>query len=75
MFPPKGILLSIDGVEEARAMPGVIELITVVNPGEEVGIITCHADRGGWVVAVGKTRTEAVHNAEKAIKTVVFNVR
>jgi biotin carboxylase/2-polyprenyl-3-methyl-5-hydroxy-6-metoxy-1,4-benzoquinol methylase len=75
MFPPKGILVSIDGVEEARAMSGILELVTVANPDEEVGLISCHADRGGWVVAVGKTRTEAVRNAEKAIKTVVFNVR
>lgn len=75
MFPPEGILISIEGVEEARKIPGVLELVTLVKPGEKVGVIRSHADRAGWVVAVGNNRKEAVQIVEKAINSVVFNVK
>ena len=64
---PSGIIAAIEGVEEARATPGVAAVRINAQPGEKVGHITdCRSrDRIGWVVATGATADEAVTNAAR----------
>ena len=73
-FPDTGRVAKVNGVKEARSLPGVTELITTYESGDRIPEIKCHADRGGWVVSSGTTRNEAVSTAEKAISTVEFEI-
>ncbi|MCC6695325.1 MAG: ATP-grasp domain-containing protein [Candidatus Hydrogenedentes bacterium] len=63
---PSGIIAAVEGVEEARSLPGVAAVRVNAQPGEKVGHITdCRSrDRIGWVVATGA-------NAEEALATAV----
>ena len=71
-FPEPGKLIEIEGVEKAKSMDGVIELITTYKPGDIIPAIRSHADRGGWVVCSAATREQAVNIAERAVIMVKF---
>ncbi len=73
-FPSGGKLSRINNVEEAKSLLGISELVTTYEPGDCISEIKCHADRGGWVVSSGNTRTEAIRTAGKAVSTVEFEV-
>lgn len=66
----KGILDAIDGVEEARAMPGVQEVELYKVPGDLVKRPENSTDRVGHVIAVGKDANEAAKNAENALEKI-----
>jgi biotin carboxylase len=56
-----GVLEAIDGVEEARGLPGVAELAVAARPGETLGHIVDEVsrDRVAHIVAVGRNTAEA----------------
>ena len=60
-----GILKRIDGVEEARSIPGVEEISIVHNIGENIGEIGSSIDRIGFVIAQGECSEEAVGICEQ----------
>lgn len=57
---PAGEFAALEGVAEARALPGVLALHVGVRPGEVLGALTNKDDRPGFVVAGGQTSREAV---------------
>jgi biotin carboxylase len=70
LFPEPGRIRSISGVEQARQMPGVRELILRAQPGD---VVSRPADSNaaiGVVMAVGASREEAILRAERAVAAV-----
>ena len=72
---PAGIFESIDQLEEAKAMEGVIDLGFTMAAGTEVKTMDHGANRPGFVVAQGNNRTEAIRRAEAAYAALKFNMR
>lgn len=66
LFPQPGKVQSIEGVDAARAMPGVAYLEVRVNPGDVVGPMENHPARAGVLMTTGpdpetaRARAEAV---------------
>jgi biotin carboxylase len=68
--PPPGVFERAEGIEEARRLPGVLDIGIELTPGTHVGAIVSDADRPGFVVAAGATREEAMAAASAAIPRV-----
>ncbi len=67
-----GELETVEGVEEAEAMEGVLRIRVYRRRGYEVGELRRGADRLGAVQAVGSTRDEALDRARAAAALVRF---
>ena len=67
---PAGVIRAIEGVEEARRIPGVQEITFVKQPGDPVDAIGSSGDRAGFVIAQADTVQEAVAVCEKAMAVV-----
>lgn len=65
-----GQVVEILGTDEARALPGVIDVWLSVEPGDTVHPVTSSWSRAGEVVVVGANRTEVDAMARTAAKTV-----
>jgi len=63
-----GVVMSIEGIQEARAVAGVRQVRVVAKPGEVMGHVVDVAtrDRVGYVVATGASAGEALDAAQKA---------
>jgi biotin carboxylase len=72
--PPEGKFRSIQGIEKARAMPGILDIGFTLQPGETVGPITGDAARPGYVVSGGSHRNEAIANAQGAIAQISYDM-
>ena len=71
---PSGVLVAVNGVEDALALPG-IELARVYRqPGYVLGPLRRGADRAGAVLAIGSTREEALARAASAIESIRFEI-
>lgn len=73
--PPPGEFVAVGGIEEARRMPGVLDLGFHMEPGTLVGAIAGDADRPGYIVTGGATRADAMRIADEAIASLHFRVR
>lgn len=71
---PAGRLVRIDGVTEARQLPGVQTLQLMAAPGEVVRPLASSWDRLGYVVTKGSDVAEAGRLAEEAARLVTFDV-
>jgi len=71
---PQGTITAIEGVEEARKIPGVQEVSFTKQAGDTVGDIGASGDRTGFVIAQAATADGAVVVCEKAKKTIVIQV-
>lgn len=69
-----GEVHSIDGLEEARAVPGVTGCDVSVHPGDQVRELRSSWDRIGSAIAVAPTAAEAIRRAEEAIAHVQVKV-
>ncbi|MEU6523447.1 ATP-grasp domain-containing protein [Streptomyces sp. NPDC046924] len=67
-----GTVSAVDGVDEARRVPGVDECQVYVEPGAEVREVASSWDRLGHVVAVGADAGEAASRAEDAASRIRF---
>jgi biotin carboxylase len=74
LFPPAGVVTSVDGVDEAAATDGVALLEVRVNRGDRVRPMTSHVCRAGVVITVGDTREEAVARAEAAVARIRIGI-
>lgn len=64
---PYGTIKAIEGIEEAKKIPGVKQITFTKEVGEESTPIQCSNDRIGFVIAQGSSAEEAVKACEKAI--------
>lgn len=71
---PEGVIKSISGVDEARAIPGVKEITFVKNVGDKVGSIDSSVDRVGFVIAQGENADEAEAICERAIHSIDIEI-
>ncbi|MET9803536.1 ATP-grasp domain-containing protein [Streptomyces sp. NPDC006368] len=62
-----GTLTSIDGVDLALRVPGVVDVDLEAHPGDTVRPAESNLDLLGYVVAVGDTTGDAVRRAEAAL--------
>ncbi|SCG72379.1 ATP-grasp domain-containing protein [Micromonospora humi] len=74
LTPEPGLVERVDGVDEARALAGVVEVSVSVAAGDPIAPVTCSADRSGWVVATGIDAAEAVERARRAAARVTFRL-
>ncbi|HEY0641698.1 MAG TPA: ATP-grasp domain-containing protein [Pseudonocardiaceae bacterium] len=72
---PAGEVESVDGVEEAKAVPGVHTCVATVGVGAQVHELRSSWDRVAMVTAEGATADEALGNARQAIDHIVVKVR
>lgn len=70
----KGILTSIDGIDMAKTLPGVVDVKLYKKIGEKIRKPENSSDRVGHVVAVGKDAYEAAGLADQALKVITVNV-
>ena len=72
---PEGIIASITGVEEARQMPNVKNVIMTKAVGEPSTPIQCSNDRIGSVIVQAATADEAVKFCEDAVKLIKIEIK
>jgi hypothetical protein len=66
------VLDSVSGVDEARALEGVVDVRIYREPGYLLSPLRRGADRAGAVIAVGQSREEALERARRAADLVRF---
>jgi hypothetical protein len=74
LIAPPGRLRRVDGLEEARALPGVELAYSYRAPGTQIEPLLRGSDRAGFVLATGDTRAEAEAAAREAEATISFLV-
>jgi len=65
-----GRVVAVDGLEEARAMPGIAGAEVYVAPGDTVAPLTDGSKRAGHVLAHGASRDEAEARAQAAMNVI-----
>lgn len=65
-----GVIKRIEGVEEAKKIPGVQDITIVHHVGEKIGEIGSSTDRVGFVIAQDDTAAGAVMTCKKAMDRV-----
>jgi biotin carboxylase len=74
LIAPPGHLQRIEGLEQARALPGVELAYSYRAPGAQIEPLLRGPDRAGFVLATGATRAEAEASARRAEATIRFVV-
>ncbi|MBI4388739.1 MAG: alpha-hydroxy-acid oxidizing protein [Nitrospinae bacterium] len=74
LIPPPGKILSIRGVDEARKIKGVKEVILLKEPGDAVSDLKSNMGKAGYVITVAKTREEAIHINDLARQVIQIDV-
>jgi biotin carboxylase len=74
LVPPPGVLRAVEGLEAARELPGIVDAVTYRPPGSELVPLRVGADRGGFVLARGDSRDEALARAAAAADRIRFDV-
>lgn len=70
LVPEPGTVRAIDGIDEVRAWPDVVEATVEVAVGDEVVPMRSARDRIGYVVARGRTAGEAAEVADRAAASI-----
>lgn len=70
-----GVVESVQGAEEAAALPGVVSCDVTVRPGDEAREVRSSWDRAGRAVACAPTGAEAERRAADALRRVEVKVR
>ena len=75
-FNPRmtGTVQRIDGVEDARRLVDVYDVVVEVEVGQKVGGITRDGERPGYIISVADTREQALLAADGAEQTVRFTI-
>jgi biotin carboxylase len=74
LVAPEGELAAVDGVEEARAVDGVLDVLVYRRPGHVFGPLRGGPDRAGAVLAVGGSRDETLERGRRAAASVRLQV-
>jgi biotin carboxylase len=74
LVAPEGELVETHGVEGARAVDGVLDVLVYRRPGHVFGPLRRGADRAGAVLAVGGSRDDALAQAGRAADAIRFEV-
>jgi biotin carboxylase len=74
LVAPRGVLDAVDGLTEAQAAPGVLDVRMYRRPGHRFGLLRTGPDRAGAIIATGATRDGALDNADAAAERIAFRV-
>jgi biotin carboxylase len=74
LVAPEGRLARVEGVEEARAVDGVVDVRSYRAAGHVFGPLRHGSDRAGAVIAVGDDREQALERARRAADEIRFHV-
>ncbi len=66
VFPEAGKVAAISGVEEARALPGIEEIVVSARAGDDIPRATSSAARAAMILATGDTLAAARASAARA---------
>ena len=69
-----GILREVSGLDEARRIPNVLDIVVEAQVGKPLGGITRDGERPGYIITIADTRAEAVAAADLAEETVRFTI-
>ena len=72
LVPPEGMLRAVEGLDEAAAVDGVLDLGVYREPGWTYGPFRSGSDRGGYVLARGESRDDALERADRAAQRIRF---
>lgn len=72
---PEGVFEAVHGLEEAKHLPGVIDIGFTMLPGTVVRTMDHGANRPGFIVTGGSNRNEALRNAENAFQSLQFHMK
>jgi biotin carboxylase len=67
-----GELVAVEGIEEALAVPGVLDVQAYRSPGDRLSALAVGADRVGFVLAEGVDRAAAEQAAARASELIRF---
>jgi biotin carboxylase len=71
---PPGVVRKIHGIEEARSLPGVLDMGLNVQVGGSVRPLTNSLERLGFAVVAGADRDQAVRRADEVTRMVRFEI-
>ncbi len=71
---PKGIFQSVENLEKAMKMEGVIDMGFHMAPGTNVATMDHGANRPGFIVTQGNNREDAIRNADAARNALTFHM-
>lgn len=75
-FPQhKGVITSINGIDDAKNVPGVVQVSVIHGVHENISEIIDSGSRVGFVIAQGKTAADAVVACKEAISKVRFEIK
>lgn len=70
----RGKLIAVHGVEDARAVAGIQDVVIEAVPGDVLGPIAGDRERPGYIISSAETREQAVRQADEAESLVRFEV-
>ncbi len=70
-----GVVDSALRYEKAETIPGVVDVLPRSNPGDSVTFPVNNVEKCGNIIAVGKSRDEAVDSAERAVSEIVLRLK
>ena len=70
-----GRLVEVHGLDQARALEGVVDARVYCEPGDIVDPLADGSKRAGHILAVGESREEARRRAHAAAELITFEVR
>jgi len=70
IYPTPGRIISIKGVEKAKKMIGIKDIIINVKKGDILKSLNSNIGKAGHVIGFGKTREKAIRNVLNAIKQI-----
>ena len=74
IFPDGGVLKAIHGLDEARSIEGVEQIIVTKKPGDVIGPYHDNAQRVCWVIMVGRSKEHAFEIVKQAERAIRFEV-
>ncbi len=70
-----GFIKAIEGIEEAKKIPGVVQVNIVHGVGEKVGEIMSSVDRVGFVIGQNNNPISAIESAVSGIEKIQIDIR
>lgn len=74
IFPPPGRLQAVHGVDAAREIKGVEQILITKKPGDVIEPLIDNGKRVCWIITVGKSRPEAQNIFAQVKQTIRFEV-
>jgi biotin carboxylase len=72
LVAPSGTLAAVDGIDEARAVEGVLDARVYRRPGWVFAPLRRGSDRAGFILTTGESRDDALGRADRAADSIRF---